>query len=127
MAHVAIRHFSPLCLPPYPAFQAPEMLLQLPLSSRLVAFPTLTFQVVGRLILDVALSLEKKLQPKKISIGLGGQNLTRHRAVLAFLKLHESEQLEETLVNMSKIIWAGAYILHTNCELGDSMEKRTTY
>jgi hypothetical protein len=49
MARVAIRHFSPLCLLPYPAFQALEILLQLPLSSRLVAFPILTFQVVGRL------------------------------------------------------------------------------
>jgi hypothetical protein len=55
MARVAIRHFSPLCLLPYPAFQALEILLQLPLFSQLVAFPILTFQVVGRLILDVAL------------------------------------------------------------------------
>jgi hypothetical protein len=56
MARVAVHRFSPLVLPPYPAFQTPEILVQLPLSSRLVAFPALTFQVVGRLILDVALS-----------------------------------------------------------------------
>jgi hypothetical protein len=36
MARVAIRHSSPHCLPLYPAFQALEILLQLPLSSRLV-------------------------------------------------------------------------------------------
>jgi hypothetical protein len=54
MARVAIRRLSPLCLPPYPAFRALEILLWLPLSSRLVAFPISTFQVVGRLILYVA-------------------------------------------------------------------------
>jgi hypothetical protein len=53
MAHVAIRHFSPLSLPSDRASLAQEILPQL--SSRLAAFPILTFQAAGQLILDVDL------------------------------------------------------------------------
>lgn len=46
--------------------------------------------------------IEKKLQSKKIC--LGGQNLNRHRAVLAFLRMQESKKLGDTREEMSYMV-----------------------
>jgi hypothetical protein len=55
MARVAIHHFSPPSLPPDRASLVQEILLQWQLSSWLAAFPILTFQAAGQLILDIDL------------------------------------------------------------------------
>lgn len=47
-------------------------------------------------------NIDKKLQSKKIY--LKGQNLTRHQAVLAFLRTEESKKLGDTREEMSYMV-----------------------
>lgn len=48
------------------------------------------------------IDLEKKLKSKRVSVI--GQNLTRHHAVLAFLKLQQSRQADETRIEMATTV-----------------------